>query len=52
MAEWEQVDYKGEPVPPGDYLVYGALHTGPYEPPESDLYRLETKSHRLEILKP
>ena len=52
MAEWEQVDYKGEPVPPGDYLVYGALHTGPYEPPESDLYRLKTKSHRLEILKP
>ena len=51
-GEWQQVNYKGEPVPSGDYLVYGTLHTGPYEPPESDLYRLETKSHRLEILKP
>ena len=51
-AEWQQVNYKGEPVPPGDYMVYGALHTGPYEPPESDLYRLETKPHRIEILKP
>ena len=50
-GEWQQVNYKGEPVPPGDYLVYGALHTGPYEPPESDLYQLETPPHRLEVLK-
>ena len=52
VDEWEQVNHKGEPVPPGDYLVYGTMGIGPFEPSEFDLYQLETPPHRLEILKP
>ena len=29
VGEWEQVDNRGEPVPPGAYLVRGMLNFGP-----------------------
>ncbi len=43
-GEWEQVDNRGEPVPPGTYLVRGVLDMGPPE-------RLVTDAHGLEILR-
>ena len=43
-GEWEQVDNRGEPVPPGTYLVRGILDL---ELPE----RLVTPAHELEVLK-
>ena len=43
-GEWEQVDNRGEPVPPGTYLVRGV---GNMEPPE----KLVTEAHELEILR-
>ncbi len=39
---WEQVDNRGEPVPPGAYLVRGVLDMGPSE-------RLVTEAHEVEI---
>ena len=51
VEEWQQVNVSGEPVPPGAYLVCGTLHIGPYESFGDELYQLETKPHRLEILK-
>ena len=43
-GEWEQVDNRGEPVPPGTYLVRGVWDM---EPPE----KLVTEAHELEILR-
>ena len=43
-GEWEQVDNRGEPVPPGTYLVRGILNM---DPPE----KLVTEAHELEILR-
>ena len=43
-GEWEQVDNRGEPVPPGTYLVRGV---GNMEPPE----KLVTPPHELEIVR-
>ena len=43
-GEWEQVDNRGEPVPPGTYLVRGVLDM---DYPE----KLVTEAHELEILK-
>ena len=43
IGEWEQVNNRGEPVPPGRYLVRGVLKL---EPPE----KLVTKTHELEVL--
>ena len=43
-GEWEQVDNRGEPVPPGTYLVRGVWDM---EPPE----KLVTPPHELEIVR-
>ena len=43
IGEWEQVDNRREPVPPGTYLVRGVLNL---EPPE----KLVTETHKLEVL--
>ena len=43
-GEWEQVDNRGEPVPPGTYLVRGILNM---DPPEKRV----TEAHALEILR-
>ena len=43
IGEWEQVDNRGESVPPGAYLVRGVLNL---EPPE----KLVTETHKLEVL--
>ena len=43
-GEWEQVDNRGEPVPPGTYLVRGVWNM---EQPEI----LVTPPHELEILR-
>ncbi len=43
-GEWEQVDNRGEPVPPGTYLVRGVLDMGPTE-------RLVTETHEVEIVR-
>ena len=43
-GEWEQVDNRGEPVPPGDYLVQGVLDM---DYPE----KLITEAHELEIFR-
>ena len=50
VKEWQQVDHQGEPVPPGDYLVYGILIMSPFEQRALGLYQLETKPRRLRIL--
>ena len=42
IGEWEQVDNRGEPVPPGTYLVRGVLDM---EPPE----KLVAPPHELEV---
>ena len=42
IGEWEQVDNRGEPVPPGTYLVRGVLDM---EPPG----KLVTPPHELEV---
>ncbi len=44
VGEWEQVDNRGEPVPPGVYLVRSVLYL---DPPE----RLVTEAHELEVVK-
>ena len=43
IGEWEQVDNRGESVPPGAYLVRGVLNL---EPPE----KLVTEARELEVL--
>jgi hypothetical protein len=43
-GEWEQVDNRGEPVPPGTYLVLGVFAL---EPPE----QLVTPPHELEVIR-
>ena len=43
-GEWEQVDNRGKPVPPGTYLIRGVLKM---EPPE----RLVTPPHKLRVRK-
>ena len=45
LGEWEQVDNRGEPVPPGSYLVHGMLNL---DPPE----KLVTEAHELEVQVP
>ena len=47
--EWQQVNIRGEPVPPGIYLVRGVLETGAIDAPTSESH--VTKPHRLEVLK-
>ena len=42
-GEWEQIDNRGEPVPPDIYLVRGVLDL---DPPE----KLVTETHKLEVL--
>ena len=44
VGEWEQVDNRGEPIPPGTYLVSGVLDM---EAPE----RLVTPAHELEVFR-
>ena len=44
VGEWEQVDYRGEPVPAGTYLVAGVLNL---KLPE----RLATAPHQLRVLR-
>ena len=43
IGEWEQVDNRGEPTPPGTYLVSGILEMNQ---PET----LVTPPHELEVL--
>ena len=43
-GEWEQVGNRGEPVPPGTYLVQGILNLGPRE-------KLVTSAHELEVFR-
>ena len=43
MGEWEQVDNRGEPVPPGTYLIRGVLEMVSPE-------RLVTPPHELRVL--
>ena len=43
IGEWEQVDNRGESVPPGTYLVRGVLNLEPSE-------KLVTETHKLEVL--
>ena len=43
IGEWEQVDNRGEPVPPGLYFVRGVLNM---EPPQ----KLVTPDHELKVL--
>ena len=45
VGEWEQVDNRGEPVPPGVYLVRGVLSL---DPPE----KLATEGHELQVQMP
>ncbi len=44
VGEWEQVNNRGEPVPPGTYFIRGALNM---EPPE----RLLTPPRKLQVLR-
>ncbi len=44
VGEWEQVDNRGEPVPPGTYLVRGVLDM---EPPEM----LVTEAREVEVVR-
>ena len=50
VEEWQQVNIRGEPVPPGIYFVYGVLETGEIEVPRAESH--VTIPHQLEILKP
>ncbi len=45
VGEWEQVDNRGEPVPPGTYLVRGVLNL---DPPE----KLVTEAHEVTVQMP
>lgn len=44
VGKWEQVDNRGEPVPPGSYFIRGVLNLGPREV-------LVTSPHELEVLR-
>lgn len=44
VGEWEQVNNRGEPVPPGTYFIRGALNM---EPPD----RLLTPPRKLQVLR-
>ena len=46
VGEWEQVDNRGEPVPPGTYWVRGGLNLGP---PDK---KLVTETHELKVQVP
>ena len=46
VGEWEQVDNRGQPVPPGVYLVRGGLNLGP---PNK---KLVTEAHELKVQMP
>ena len=49
VGEWEQVDNRGEPVPPGVYLVRGGLNLGP---PNAGLPGVViTTAQKVEVLK-
>ena len=43
ISEWDQVDNRGEPVPPGVYLVGAVLNLDQSE-------KLVTETHKLEVL--
>ena len=49
VGEWEQVENRGEPVPPGVYLVRGGLNVG--RPNAGPAGVLITTAHALEVLK-
>ena len=49
VGEWEQVDNRGEPVPPGTYLMRGALNVG--RPNAGPAGVLIMTAHALEVLK-
>ncbi len=49
IGEWEQVDNRGEPVPPGTYLMRGVLNVGRPNSEPSDA--LVTAAHELEVLR-
>ena len=49
VGEWEQVDNRGEPVPPGTYLMRGVLNVG--RPNAGPAGVLITTAHALEVLK-
>ena len=48
VGEWEQVDNRGEPVPPGTYVVRGVLTLGQTDlgPPDEVLV---TETHELQV---
>ena len=48
--EWDQVDNRGEPVPPGTYLVSDYLDT--VEIPQQKIIRYWTEALELEVLRP
>ena len=49
VGEWEQVDNRGEPVPPGVYLVRGGLNLGP--PNAGPPGVVITTAQKVEVLK-
>ena len=49
VGEWEQVDNRGEPVPPGVYLVRGGLNLGP--PNAGPPGVVITTAEKVEVLK-
>ena len=51
VGEWEQVDNRGEPVPPGAYVVRGVLTLGQTDlgPPDEVIV---TESHELQVQMP
>ena len=48
IGDWEQVDNRGEPVPPGTYLMRGVLNVGRPNSGPSDPFI--TAAHELEVL--
>ena len=50
IAEWEQVDKRGEPVPPGTYLVRGYLLT--IDILQNKYVKYWTEALELEVLRP
>ena len=49
VGEWEQVDNRGEPVPPGVYLVRGGLNLDP--PNAGPPGVVITTAEKMEVLK-
>ncbi len=41
VGEWEQVDNRGEPIPPGTYLVRSVLNLDSPEKPVPEAHELE-----------